>query len=53
MEFFTLAVKSTHIGQSMIEVTMREKELENGSILDHASIRDFAEVYRERNGIED
>jgi hypothetical protein len=48
MEFFTLAVKSTHIGQSMIEVTMRREEIGNGSILDHSSIRNFAEVYRER-----
>ena len=53
MEFLTLAVKSTHIGQSMIEVTMRQEEIGNGSILDHSSIRDFAEVYRERNGIVD
>ena len=53
MEFFTLAVKSTHIGQCMLEVTMREKEIGSGSILDHSSIRDFAEVYRERSGIED
>ena len=52
MEFFTLAVKSTHIGQSMIEVTMREKEIGNGSVLDHSSIRNLAEVYRERNGID-
>jgi len=50
MEFMTFAVESTYIGQSMIEVTMREKEIESGSILDHSSIRKFAEVYRERNG---
>jgi hypothetical protein len=49
LEFMTLAVKSTHIGQCMIEVTMRQKEIGNGSILDHSSIRNFAEVYRKRN----
>jgi hypothetical protein len=53
LEFINLAVKSTHIGQCMIEVTMREKEIGNGSILDHSSIRNFAEVYRERFGISD
>ena len=51
LEFMTLAVKSTHIGQCMIEVTMREKEIGNGSILNHSSIRNFSEVYRERNGL--
>ena len=49
MEFLTFAVRSTQIGQSMIEVTMRGKEIESGSILDHSSIRNFAEVYRKRN----
>ncbi len=49
MEFMTFAVRSTHIGQCMIEVTMRGKEIANGSILDHSSIRKFAEVYRKRN----
>jgi len=49
LEFTNLAVKSTHIGQCMIEVTMREKEIGNGSILNHSSIRNFAEVYRKRN----
>ena len=50
MEFLTFAVRSTQIGQCMIEVTLRGKEIGNGSILDHSSIRKFAEVYRERNG---
>jgi len=49
LESMTLAVKSTHIGQSMLEVTMREKEIGNGSILNHATIRNFAEVYRQRS----
>ena len=48
LEFMNLAVKSTHIGQCMIEVTMREREIGNGSILNHSSIRNFAEVYRNR-----
>jgi hypothetical protein len=49
MEFLTFAVRSTQIGQSMIEVTMRGKEIGSGSILDHSSIRKFAEVYGKRN----
>ena len=53
LEFMTLAVKSAHIGQCMIEVTMREKEIGNGSILNHSSIRNFAEKYRERYGAEE
>jgi hypothetical protein len=53
LEFMTLAVKSTHLGQCMIEVTMREKEIGSGSILNHASIRNFAAIYRLRNGISD
>jgi hypothetical protein len=48
MEFLTFAVRSTQIGQCMIEVTMRGKEIGSGSILDHSSIRKFAEVYRAR-----
>jgi len=52
LEFMNLAVKSNHIGQCMLEVTMREKEIGNGSILNHSSIRNFAKKYRERNGIE-
>ena len=48
MESMTLAVKSTHIGQSMIEVTIRGQEIRNGSILNHSNIRNFAEVYRNR-----
>ena len=51
MEFMTFAVRSNHIGQCMIEVTMRGKEIGSGSILDHSSIRSFAEVYRERQGL--
>jgi uncharacterized protein YneF (UPF0154 family) len=47
LEFMTLAVKSTHVGQCMIEVTMRPEEIGNGSILSHSSIRKFAEVYRD------
>ncbi len=53
LEYMTLAVKSTHIGQCMLEVTRRGKEVENGSILNHSSIRNFAEVYRARNEIAD
>ena len=49
MEFMTFAVRSTSIGQSMIEVTMRGNEVGSGSILDHSSIRKFAEVYKNRN----
>ena len=49
MEFMTFAVRSTHIGQCMIEVTIRENEMENGTILNHSSIRKFAEVYRKQN----
>ncbi|CAB1079244.1 hypothetical protein D1AOALGA4SA_6959 [Olavius algarvensis Delta 1 endosymbiont] len=49
MEFMTFAVRSTQIGQCMIEVTMRDKEIGSGSILDHSSIRNFAEVYRKRS----
>jgi len=49
LESMTLAVKSTHIGQCMLEVTMRQKEIGNGSILNHSTIRNFAEVYRKRN----
>ena len=52
LEFMNLAVKSNHIGQCMLEVTMREKEIGNGSILNHSSIRNFAKKNRERNGIE-
>jgi hypothetical protein len=52
MEFMTLAVKSTHIGQCMIEVAMRKNEIENGRILNHSSIHNFAEIYRERHGIQ-
>ena len=48
LELTNLAVKSTHIGQCMIEVTMRPEEIENGSILNHSSIHNFAEVYRAR-----
>ena len=51
LEATNLAVKSTHIGQCMIEITMREKEIGNGSILNHSSIHRFAEVYRERNRV--
>jgi len=50
MEFLTFAVRSTQIGQCMIEVTLRGKEIGNGSILDHSSIRNFAGTYRERYG---
>ena len=53
LELMNLAVKSTHIGQGMIEVTMREKEIGNGSILNHSSIHNFAQKYRERNGVEE
>ena len=49
LESMTLAVKSTHIGQCMIDVTMCKNELGNGSILNHSSIRSFAEAYRKRN----
>jgi len=49
LESMTLAVKSTHIGQCMLEVTMRQKEIGNGSILNHSTIRNFAGVYRKRN----
>jgi len=48
LKFMNLAVKSTHIGQCMIEVTMREKEIGTGSILNHSSIHNFAKQYRER-----
>ena len=51
LEATNLAVKSTHIGQCMIEITMREKEIGSGSILNHSSIHRFAEVYRERNRV--
>jgi hypothetical protein len=51
LEFMALAVKSTYVGQCMIEVTMRPEEIGNGSILNHSSIRNFAEVYRHRNGL--
>jgi hypothetical protein len=50
LEFMNLAVKSTHIGQCMLEATMRPEEFGNGSILNHSSIHNFAEVYRERYG---
>lgn len=50
LEFTKLAVKSTHIGQSMIEVTMRPEEIGNGNILNHSSIHSFAEINRERYG---
>ncbi len=53
MEFLTFAVRSTHIGQCMIEVTMRGEEIRSGSILDHSSIRKFAEVYRNRNELKE
>jgi hypothetical protein len=53
LEMVKLAVKSTHIGQCMIEVTMRHEEIESGSILNHTSIRSFAEIYRERHEISD
>ena len=53
MEFMTFAVRSTHIGQCMIEVTMRGGEIGSGSILDHSSIRKFAEVYRNRNELKE
>jgi hypothetical protein len=49
MEFLTFAVRSTQIGQCMIEVTLRGKEIGSGSILDHSSIRIFSEVYRDRS----
>jgi len=32
---------------------MREKEIGSGSIIDHTSIYNFAEIYRERCGISD
>ena len=51
LEFSKLAVKSYHIGQCMIEVTLRGKEIPNGSILNHSSIHSFAEIYRERYGL--
>jgi nucleoside-diphosphate-sugar epimerase len=53
LDFTNLAVKSTHIGQCMMEATMRENEIGNGSILNHSSIHSFAEEYRERYGIPD
>ena len=49
LEIMALAVKSPQIGQCMIEVTVRKKEIGNGSILNHSSIRSFSEVYRQRN----
>jgi hypothetical protein len=49
LESINIAVKSTHIGQCMIEVTMRDKEIGNGSILNHSSLHNFAEKYRERS----
>ena len=48
LEVTKLAVKSPHIGQCMIEVTQRGKEIRNGSILNHSSIHNFAEIYRKR-----
>ena len=51
LESMNFAVKSTHIGQCMIEVTMRGKEIGNGSIINHTSIHNFAEIYRERYGV--
>ena len=53
LEALNIAVKSTHIGQSMIEVTMRDKEIANGSIINHSSIHKFAEIYRDRYGVEE
>ena len=53
LEFTNLAVKSSHIGQCMIEVTMRGKEIGNGSIINPASIHSFAEIYRGRYRVPD
>jgi hypothetical protein len=53
LEFTNLAVKSSHIGQCMIEVTMREKEIGNGSIINASSIHSFAEIYRGRYRVPD
>ncbi len=47
------AIKATHIGQCMIEVSMRPKEVENGSIINHSSMKDFAEKYREHYQLPD
>jgi hypothetical protein len=53
LEIMNFAVKSTHIGQCMIEATMRDKEIRNGSIINHTSIHSFAEIYIERYGMTD
>ena len=53
--FFPLlgGIKSRHIGQSMLEATMRPLEITNGAILNASSIKDFAEAYRRRNKLDD
>ena len=51
LEATNLAVKSTHIGQCMIEITLREREIGSGSILNHSSIHNFAVAYRARYSI--
>jgi hypothetical protein len=51
LEFMDMAVRSNHIGQCMIEVTLRENEIASGSIFNHSSVRRFADAYRERNRV--
>ncbi|MBU1537186.1 hypothetical protein KKF84_17855, partial [Myxococcota bacterium] len=42
------AIRALHIGQAIIEVTVRPDEFPNGTILENASIRRFAEHYQKR-----
>lgn len=46
------SVHAAHLGQSMVEVTLRGDELINGTIVNHESIKLFAQAYRRRSGQE-
>lgn len=44
------AVRSTEIGQAMLEVTQRGSQFENGSTLNTRSIHRYSAAYRDRSG---
>ena len=44
------AVRSTDIGRSMLEVTVRGKQFENGTKLTNRSIHRYSNAYRQRTG---
>ena len=46
----TLAVRSTVIGEAMLEISARGNQVANGTIIENRDILKFGNGYRERRG---